>query len=403
MKVLVINSGSSSLKYELFDTDGEVSLAKGIVEKIGEEGSRLRHQDGDEETTKDVQAKDHDEAFQVMIDALLGDGNGVLKDTKDIDAVGHRVVHGGEAFVESTLITEEVERTIEQYADLAPLHNPPNLRGIRAAKRFFPDVPHVAVFDTAFHQTMPEHAYLYALPFDLYERYGIRRYGFHGTSHRFVSRRAAEILGVPYSGFNCITAHLGNGCSLAAVKGGKSVDTSMGLTPLEGPMMGTRSGSIDPSILLFLQEHAGLSAEEIDSLLNKKSGLLGVSGVSNDMRDIHKAADTGNKRAQLALDMFAYQVRRYIGAYLAVLGRTDALVFTAGIGERDTKIRARICRGLENLGIVIDDKRNEEHAGKEGVISTDDSPTKILVVPTNEELMIARDTLEIARKMEARK
>jgi acetate kinase len=333
----------------------------------------------------------------------MGDGKPVITSPDEVYAVGHRVVHGGEAFFESSLITEEVEKVIEEYSRLAPLHNPPNLAGIRAAKKFFPRAPHVAVFDTAFHQTMPEVAWLYAIPYELYEKYGIRRYGFHGTSHRFVSMRAAQILGIPHDRFNCITAHLGNGVSLAAIRNGKSVDTTMGLTPLEGTVMGTRSGTIDPSIITFLAEHAGMTLEQIDEMLNKKSGLLGISGISNDVRDLMAAADKGNERAMLALDIFAYSVRRFLGARMAVLDRVDAIVFTAGIGENSPPLREKICAGLDHLGVEFDAERNKGVIGKEGEISKPGSPVKVLVVPTNEELMIARDTAQIAGKLRENK
>jgi len=403
VKILVVNSGSSSLKYVLFDMEGEEPIARGIVEKIGEGDSVLKHKARGEESEKPVVAADHEAAFKVMLDALLHETSGVIKGLGEVDAVGHRVVHGGEMFTESTLVTREVEEAIEKYSTLAPLHNPANLLGIRAARRFFPGVPHVAVFDTAFHQTMPRVAYLYALPRELYEKYRVRRYGFHGTSHKFVSMKAAKILGVPYERFNCITAHLGNGCSLTAVREGKSVDTTMGLTPLEGPMMGTRSGSVDPGVIFFLNREAGMDLARLDQVLNRESGLLGVSGVSNDVRDLMEAGDDGNERARLALEMFAYQVRRCIGAYLAVLERTDAIVFTAGIGENAVNVRAAICRGLSALGVRLDEKRNRECVGREGRISADDSAVAVLVVPTNEELMIARDTMRVSRKAEVMK
>jgi acetate kinase len=400
MKILVINSGSSSLKYILYDMEGgaENVLAKGVIEKIGEKVSFLRHKANDNETKREVQAKNHEEAFAVVTTALMGDGNAVIQSTDEVDAVGHRVVHGGEAFVESTLITDEVEKVVQDYCRLAPLHNPPNLVAIRAAKKFFPRAPHVAVFDTAFHQTMPKVAYMYAIPYEFYGKYGIRRYGFHGTSHRFVAMRAAQILGIPYDRFNCITAHLGNGVSLTAVRNGKSVDTTMGLTPLEGTVMGTRSGTIDPSIISFLIENAHMTLAEIDNMLNKKSGMLGISGVSNDVRDLWAAAEKGHERAMLALDMFAYSVRRFLGARMAVLDRVDAIIFTAGIGEHDPGLREKICAGLEHLGIDFDAEKNKTCIAKEMEISRPGSPIKVLVVPTNEELMIARDTAEVARK-----
>jgi acetate kinase len=400
MKILVINSGSSSLKYILYNMEGgaENVLAKGVIEKIGEKISFLKHKANDSETRREVQARNHEEAFAVVITALMGDGKAVIKSTDEVDAVGHRIVHGGEAFFESTLITEEVEKVVQDYCRLAPLHNPPNLVALRAAQKFFPRVPHVAVFDTAFHQTMPKVAYMYAIPYEFYEKYGIRRYGFHGTSHRFVALRAAQILGIPNDHLNCITAHLGNGVSLAAIRNGKSVDTTMGLTPLEGMVMGTRSGTIDPSIISFLIENAHMTLAEIDNMLNKKSGLLGISGVSNDVRDLWAAAEKGNERAMLALDMFAYSVRRFLGARMAVLDRVDAIIFTAGIGERDPRLREKICSGLEHLGIDFDAERNRNCIAREMEITKPGSRVKVLVVPTNEELMIARDTAEVARK-----
>lgn len=397
MKVLVINSGSSSLKYLLYDMDGERVLAKGIVEKIGEKTSFLKHTSNGKEMVKEHKAPDHDAAFHLMIEALLDEGHGVIRSTGEVAAVGHRVVHGGETFMQSTVITQEVIRTIEEYFSLAPLHNPPNMAGIRAAQKAFPSVPHVAVFDTAFHQTMPKQAYLYALPYDLYETDRVRKYGFHGTSHRFVSMRAAEILGVPRSEFNCITCHLGNGCSLTAVKNGKSVDTSMGLTPLEGVVMGTRTGDFDPAIVFYLASRKGLTLPQMDKMFNKQSGLLGVSGVSNDVREIQKAADGSNGRARLALDIFAYRVRKYIGAYLAVLGKTHAIIFTGGIGENACRVREAICADMDPLGVRFDKEKNGRTFGKEAVISTEDSPVKVMVVPTNEELLIARDTLAVAQ------
>ncbi|NOZ20462.1 MAG: acetate kinase [Planctomycetes bacterium] len=398
MDILVINSGSSSLKYLLFDMGNEGVLAKGIVEKIGEETSFLKHSAGENEITREAKAPDHDAAFDLMIQALLDKGHGVIQSTDDVSAVGHRVVHGGETFVESTVITDEVKQTIEDYFPLAPLHNPPNLAGIRAAQKAFPSVPHVAVFDTAFHQTMPKRAYMYALPYELYEEDRIRKYGFHGTSHRFVSMRAAEILGIPRGEFNCITCHLGNGCSLTAVRDGKSVDTSMGLTPLEGVVMGTRTGDFDPAIVFYLARRRGYSLDEMDKLFNKQSGLLGLSGVSNDMREIHEAAEGGNERARLAIDVFAYRVRKYIGAYMAVLGRTDAIVFTGGIGENACGVREAICTGLEPLGIVFDSGKNAATRVEEAIVSGADSRVTVMVVPTNEELLIARDTLAVAEK-----
>ncbi len=397
MKVLVINCGSSSIKYQLFEMPEEKVLAKGLLEKIGEETSPLTHQaKGESFKTKEA-IPDHKKGLRFILDVLLDKENGVIGDIKEISAVGHRVVHGGEKFTGSVLITKEVRDTIEEYADLAPLHNPPNLVGIDASMELFPGVPQVACFDTAFHQTIPEEAYIYAVPYELYEKYKIRRYGFHGTSHRYVARRAAGLLGKDKYDVNLITCHLGNGCSITAVKGGKSIDTSMGLTPLEGVAMGTRSGDIDPAITFHLMERLGMKPEEIDTLLNKKSGLLGVSGVSNDMRDVHEAAVSGNKRAALAIDIFSYRIKKYIGAYMAVLGKVDAVVFTGGIGENATFIREKVCTGLEELGISLDIKKNQDARGKEAFINTENSKVKILVIPTNEEGRIAHDTYEMAK------
>lgn len=389
--ILVLNCGSSSIKYTLFDMTQETEVADGSVERIGEKEPVLKHAWGDDKLERTVEAPDHTAALMQIRDILLDPGRGPQV---SVAAVGHRVVHGGEAFFQSTLITAEVKQTIQEFFSLAPLHNPPNLAGIRAAEQFFPDVSHVAVFDTAFHQSMPEYAYIYAIPYELYEEERIRRYGFHGTSHRFVSMRAAEILSLD-AGFTGITCHLGNGCSLAAVREGKSVDTSMGLTPLEGVAMGTRSGDIDPAIIFHLAERRGLELEEINQLLQRRSGLLGISGVSNDLREIQQAASNGQHRSELAQLIYAYRVRKYIGSYLAALGRADAVVFTGGVGENGADMRNRIMEGLDGLGLVLDPERNAECTGREGEISAPASPIKILVIPTNEELLIARDTYQI--------
>jgi len=393
MKILVINCGSSSIKYSLFDMKKEIILAEGVVEKIGEEYSTFSQKSIEGKVKKRLVIRDHKEGLQLILNSLKENG-GVIKDLSEISAVGHRVVHGGNDFVESTIINEDVIRSLEKYAVLAPLHNPPNLIGIKVSKDLLPDTPQVAVFDTAFHQTIPETAYIYAIPYELYEKYGIRRYGFHGTSHRYVSRKAAEILGEKISKLRIITCHLGNGCSIAAIKQGKSVDTSMGFTPLEGLPMGTRSGDIDPSIIFFIAEQENLPLKKIEEILNKKSGLLGVSGVSNDMREIKREADAGNRRAQLALEIFAYRVKKYIGAYTAVLGGLDVLVFTGGIGENAYYIRSKICQGLEFLGIRLDEDKNKDPAKWCGIINTEDSRVKVLVIPTREDLIIARETLE---------
>ncbi len=396
MKVLVINCGSSSLKFQLFNMETESVLAKGLVERIGEgDGSKFKYDGGASKIEEIVAAPDHGTAFEIMIGHLIDKKHGVLESVKAIDAVGHRVVHGGEAFTDSALIDERVIRIVEEQAPLAPLHNPPNLTGIRAARKTLSDVPHVAVFDTAFHQTLPKHAFMYALPYELYETHRVRRYGFHGTSHKFVARRAAEILGKPFGEFTGITCHLGNGCSMAAVRNGQSIDTSMGLTPLEGLIMGTRSGDIDPALPFFLSSQTRMTLAEIDTLLNRKSGVLGVSGVSNDMRELIDAAEGGNARADLALKMFAYRVKKYIGAYLAVLNGCDAIVFTGGIGERDPDQREMICSDLETLGIEIDKKLNASVIAKETIVSLPLSRVKVMIVPTNEELEIARETAEL--------
>ena len=395
MKVLVINCGSSSIKYQLYDMTDEHILAKGIVERIGQTDALFEQVTDAGEKSYERPVADHNEGMKIIRDELLADGTGVLGSESEVDAVGHRVVHGGEAFIQSRHITDEVVATIREYFSLAPLHNPPNLAGIEAAQRFFPAVPHVAVFDTAFHQTMPKTSYLYALPYALYQEHRVRRYGFHGTSHRFVTLRGAEVFGKPVEQFSAITCHLGNGCSMAAVKNGRSVDTTMGMTPLEGLVMGTRCGDIDPALVFFLQRKLGMSCDEVDKMLNKQSGLLGISGVSNDLREIMDAEET-NERARLALDIFAYRVRKYIGAYLAALGEVDAVIFTGGIGERGHVMRARICSGLAPLGIVLDPKANEACFAEEGIVSAPESRIAIAVIPTNEELLIARDTMTIA-------
>ena len=401
MKILVVNCGSSSIKYQLFEMPEGMVLAKGVLERIGEAESVLSHQAGERRTEIRKVVPDHREGFDLVIETLLDGEVGAIEDISEIFAVGHRVVHGGEKFAESTLITEEVVEVIREYGHLAPLHNPPNLTGIEAAKSLLPGVPQVAVFDTAFHETLPPYAYLYALPYEFYEKHRIRKYGFHGTSHRYVAQKAAEFLEQPIARLNMVTCHLGNGCSITAVRGGESVDTSMGFTPLEGVVMGTRSGDLDPAILPFLAQEEDLSVEEVVNVLNKKSGLLGISGVSNDMREVQQAACDGNRRAQLALELFAYRVKKYIGAYMAALGRLDALVFTGGIGENASGMRAAICSDMEALGIELDALRNEDPKAKgRRLVSTDRSKTKVLIVPTDEEAMIAYDTLACASKLE---
>jgi acetate kinase len=399
VNVLVVNCGSSSIKYSLFrmrDHEAADVLASGIVEKIGEPASRIHHKAGEAKEVREVRAPDHHAAFGLMIQALAEGPAAVISGPRDIDAVGHRVVHGAEQFTRSIRIDAGVIKAIEACVPLAPLHNPPNLTGIRAAMRLMPDVPHVAVFDTAFHQTLAPTAYLYAIPYDLYVEHRIRRYGFHGTSHRYVTEAAARLLGRPLEDTNVITCHLGNGCSVTAVLGGKSVDTSMGLTPLEGLVMGTRSGDVDPAIVFHLIRALGMTADQVDDLLNRRSGLLGVSGVSNDMREVARAAGGGNPQADLAVSIFCYRLRKYIGAYTAALGRVDAVVFTGGIGENASGIRERTCRGLEPLGYAMDYARNAADDRGPRDIATPQSPKRILVIPTDEEAMIARDTARIA-------
>jgi acetate kinase len=374
--------------------EGKV-IAKGLVEKIGETISKAKQTAGNKEIELEQVIKNHDEALLVMKQMLVDPEKGALKSMTEVEACGHRVVHGGEDASGSLKIDERVEKIIEQYSDLAPLHNPPNLTGIKAAKHLMPEVPQVACFDTAFHTTLPEKAYLYALPYEMYEKFKIRRYGFHGISHGYIVHRASMMLGKDIYKTNVITCHLGNGCSMSAVKDGKSIDTTMGLTPLEGLVMGTRTGDLDPAIIFYLIRK-GYKSEELDSMFNKKSGLLGISGISNDVRDLEEKAKAGEKRAQLALDIFAYRVKKYIGAYLAVLNGTDAIILTGGIGENAIAMRKRICENMEALGIKIDDKMNKlATGGKEMEISTLDSKIKLLVIPTNEEAAIAADTYTI--------
>lgn len=394
MKVLVINCGSSSLKYQLINMENENVLAKGLVERIGIEGSILTQKVNDEKYVIEQPMKDHKVAMKLVLDALVDKEHGVISDMSEISAVGHRVVHGGEKYAGSVLIDENVMEALQECVKLAPLHNPPNIIGINACRELMPSTPMVGVFDTAFHQTLPEEAFVYPLPYELYTEYGIRKYGFHGTSHRFVSMTAAQMMGKNIEDLKIITCHLGNGASLSAVKGGKSVDTTMGFTPLAGVAMGTRCGDIDPAIVPFLVKETGMSIEEVDNLMNKKSGVFGVSGVSSDFRDIENAAKDGNKRAELALDVFHYRVRTSIGAYAAALNGVDCIVFTAGLGENSITSRAEICDGLQYLGVNIDAEKNNVR-GKATEISTADSTVKVFVIPTDEELMIARDTKEI--------
>lgn len=394
MNVLVINCGSSSLKFQLINSDTEAVLAKGLCERIGIDG-RLTYQPAEgEKSVEDKAMPTHTEAIQFVIDALTDAERGVVASLSEIGAVGHRVVHGGEKFASSAVITEEMIKAVEECNDLAPLHNPANLIGIRACQELMPNVPMVGVFDTAFHQTMPEKAYMYGLPYEYYENYKVRRYGFHGTSHSFVSKRVAEILDRPYDATKTIVCHLGNGASICAVENGKSVDTSMGLTPLEGLVMGTRSGDIDPAILEFLAKKEDMDITALMNMLNKKSGVQGLSGISSDFRDLAAGAKEGNKQAQIAIDVFAYRVAKYVGSYVAAMNGVDAIAFTAGIGENDGSIREKICSYLGYLGIEIDKEANGKR-GEEIVISTPDSKVKVLVVPTNEELAIARETVAL--------
>ena len=399
MKVLVINCGSSSLKYQLIDMTTEESLAQGLVERIGIEGSVLTQKvEGKDKYIVKEEMKDHKDAIRLVLAALVDENNGVIKSMDEISAVGHRVVHGGEKYKESVVINEEVKANIEECFKLAPLHNPANMIGIKACEELMPNTPMVAVFDTAFHGTMPEDAYLYALPYELYEKHGIRKYGFHGTSHKYVSQTCAEVMGKDIKDLKIITCHLGNGASLCAVKNGVSVDTSMGFTPLEGLAMGTRCGNIDPAIVTFLMKEEGLSVDEVNDLLNKKSGVLGISGISSDFRDIEDAAfNKDDRRAKLALKIFEYKIRTTIGAYAAAMGGVDAIVFTAGVGENGPETREKCLEGLEFLGVEIDREANNVR-GKVREISKAGCKVKAFVIPTNEELVIARDTLELIKK-----
>lgn len=397
MKILIVNAGSSSLKYQLVDMENEKTMAKGLVERIGIPGSKLKQTVGDDKYNVETPMNDHIEACKQMLSALMDDKHGVLKNMDDIGAVGHRVVHGGEHFTKSVLIDDDCMKAIEENSPFAPLHNPANLMGIRATKMVMPNTPMVAVFDTSFHQTMPRKGFLYGLPMDYYKRLKVRRYGFHGTSHRFVSQQAAEFLGKKPEELKIITCHLGNGSSICAVENGKSVDTSMGMTPLEGVLMGTRSGNVDPASLQFIMKQENLNIDEMMDILNKKSGLLGVSGVSSDMRDVEGAAAEGNEDAKAALDVLFTGIKKYIGAYAAVMGGVDVVVFTAGIGENSPETREAICKDMEFLGMKLDLEKNSKRGGARE-ISTANSKVKILVVPTDEEMVIARDTMEIVGK-----
>ena len=392
MKILVINCGSSSLKYQVLNMDGEILMAKGLVERIGMEGSVITHEKtGEEKWVNEVPMESHKEAIKQVLDAIVDPDHGVLKDMSELGAVGHRVVHAGEKFASSVMITPEVIAALEECVDLAPLHNPPNLLGIEACQELMPNTPMVGVFDTAFHQTMPPESFIYAIPYEMYTKHGIRRYGFHGTSHKYVAQRAAELLNNNLDEMKIITCHPGNGASVSAIKYGKCIDTSMGFTPLEGLVMGTRSGDIDPAIVTYMRQKENLEQGQANEILNKKSGVLGISGVSSDFRDLEAAAEEGNERALLALKVFAHKVRFYIGAYIAEMNGCDAIVFTAGVGENDIGMRDIICNDLGNLGIKLDVVKNRVR-GKETIISREDSRVKLILIPTHEELMIATHT-----------
>ena len=396
MKILVLNCGSSSIKYALYDMDSKSVMTSGGAERVGLDGAfvKVKLANGEKkQIMHDI--PEHTEGVKFIFSLLTDPEIGVIKDLKEIDAVGHRMVHGGEKFNKSVLLTDEVLKAFEACTDLAPLHNPANLKGVRAVQELMPGLPQVGVFDTAFHQTMPKEAYMYAIPYELYEKYGVRRYGFHGTSHRYVSQRVCEYLGVKAEGKKIITCHIGNGGSIAAVKDGKCVDTSMGLTPLEGLMMGTRSGDIDGGAVTFIEKKLGLDADGMSNLLNKKSGLLGVSDISSDMREIFSANEAGNERAKLAFDMYCYRVRKYVGAYAAAMNGCDIIVFTAGVGENQADMRQRVCEGLSFMGVQIDVEKNKGIHGEEAVISTPESKIQVVVVPTDEELMIASDTMAL--------
>ncbi len=390
MKVLVLNSGSSSIKYQFFDTEQKLALAKGIVDRIGMSGATLTHSRHDGDSVRIVgEILDHNAAIEYVLAVMLSKNHGVIEDKDDIDAIGHRVVHGGETFTGSVLITPEVIRVLQENIELAPLHNPPNIKGIQAVTRLLPEKRQVGVFDTAFHTTMPVHSFLYGIPYELYKRHKIRRYGFHGTSHLYVSRQAAEILNRDIKELKIITTHLGNGCSMAAVKNGESIDTTMGFTPLEGLIMGTRSGDVDPSIAMFVMGKEGLSLSEISTLFNKHSGLIGISGESSDMREIIAAKNEGQRRSQIAFDIFCYRIKKYIGAYASAMGGLDAVVFTGGIGENSSEVRDAVCANMDFLGIKLDAEKNSKH---EKIISAEESKVKVMRIPTNEELVIALDT-----------
>ena len=396
MKILVLNCGSSSIKYALYDMDSKTVMTSGGAERVGLDGAfvKVKLANGEKKTVMhDI--PEHTEGVKFIFSLLTDPEIGVIKDLKEIDAVGHRMVHGGEKFNKSVLLTEEVLKVFEECTDLAPLHNPANLKGVRAVQELMPGLPQVGVFDTAFHQTMPKEAYMYAVPYELYEKYGVRRYGFHGTSHRYVSQRVCEFLNVKPEGKKIITCHIGNGASIAAVKDGKCIDTSMGLTPLEGLVMGTRSGDIDGGAITFIQKKLGLDADGMSNLLNKKSGMLGITGISSDMREIDAACEEGNERAKLAIEMYNYRIRKYIGAYAAAMDGCDIIVFTAGVGENQASMREKVCEGLSFMGVKVDVEKNSGIHGEEAVISTPDSKVTVVVIPTDEELMIATDTMAL--------
>lgn len=396
MKILVLNCGSSSIKYALYNMDDKSVMTSGGAERVGLDGAfvKVKLPNGEKKTVMhDI--PEHTEGVKFIFSLLTDPELGVIKDLNEIDAVGHRMVHGGEKFNKSVVLTDEVLETFEECIDLAPLHNPANLKGVKAVSELMPGLPQVGVFDTAFHQTMPAHSYLYAIPYELYEKYGVRRYGFHGTSHRYVSKRVCDFLGVNPADKKVITCHIGNGGSIAAVDGGKCVDTSMGLTPLEGLMMGTRSGDIDGGAITFLEKKLGLDADGMSDLLNKKSGVLGITGISSDMREIESANDQGNERAKLALDMYCYRIKKYIGAYAAAMGGCDIIVFTAGVGENQASMREDVCKNMEYLGVKLDVEKNKTIRGEEAIISAPDSKVTVCVIPTDEELMIATDTMNL--------
>lgn len=398
MKVLVLNSGSSSIKYQFFDTEKKIALANGLVDRIGMSGAVLSHKRYDGNNIKIAgEILDHQIAVEYVLGVMLSKNHGVIDDKKDIDAVGHRVVHGGETFSGSVFITDEVVKVLQDNIELAPLHNPPNIKGIQACQRILPDTPQCGVFDTAFHSHMPPKSYLYGIPYELYKKYKIRRYGFHGTSHLYVSNRAAELLGKDITELKVITAHLGNGCSMAAVKNGQSMDTTMGFTPLEGLLMGTRSGDLDPSLILYIMGKEGLTVGEANTLLNKHSGLIGISGESSDMREILSAVKDNQQRSKWAFEIFCYRIKKYVGAYAAAMGGIDALVFTGGIGENSKEIREEVCKEMEFLGIHLNDFKNQN---ADEIISAENSKVTVMRIPTNEELVIALDTAKIVSEMQ---